>query len=80
MDGVNDKANWKDDAFLRTHLADTASVPKAVKEKRFEKTVTFVVKPKHGQVYRKTCPAWTAETVRTMLEKDESVERFFEEG
>jgi len=77
---VNDKADWKDDAFLRTRLADTAAAPKAVKEKHFEKQITFVIKPKDGLVYRKTCPAWTAETVRKMLEKDESVERFFEEG
>lgn len=75
---MNDKADWQDDTFLRTRLADTAAAPKAVKKKHFEKQITFVIKPKNGLVYRKTCPAWAVETVRKILEKDKSVERFFE--
>lgn len=72
-----DKYNWREDPYLRTALADTASAPVAVKDKKFEEQVTFVVKPVHGLVYRKTCPAWAVDTVKGLLDADENVSRYF---
>lgn len=53
-----EKYNWKDDTFLRVSLADTGKAPVAVKEKRFEKSYTLVIKRKHGISIRKTVPEW----------------------
>ena len=69
--------NWKDDVFLRTHLADTASAPIAVKSPKFDKIITFVIKPHSGMVYRKTCPEYAKDIVTNMLNNDTSVNRFF---
>ena len=72
-----EKANWKEDDFLRVHLADTASAPIAVKSPKFEKQITFVVKPKRGQVYRKKCPEFVKDTVKSIIENDENTDRYF---
>lgn len=72
-----DKMNWKDDDFLKVKLADTSPAPKAIKEKTFDKTVTFVVKPKYGQVYRKTCPEFAKDIVENIIINDENTSRYF---
>lgn len=72
-----EKANWKNDDFLRVYLADTATAPIAVKERKFEKKVTFIVKPKYGQVFRKTCPNFAKDVVEMMIKNDENTNRYF---
>ena len=69
--------NWKDDDFLRVKLADTAPAPVAVKGRTFERQITFIVKPKRGQVYRKKCPEFAKDTVINLIEKDENTDRYF---
>lgn len=69
--------NYKDDAFLRVKLADTATAPVAVKSKNFDKQITFVVKPKRGLVYRKTCPEYAKDIVKKIIEDDPNTERYF---
>lgn len=69
--------DWKDDVFLRTHLADTTSAPIAVKSPKFDKQITFVVKPNRGMVYRKTCPEWAKDIVINQLDTDANVNRYF---
>lgn len=71
------KANWRDDTFLRVHLADTATAPIALKGRKFDKQVTFVVKPKSGQVYRKSCPEFAKDIVETIIKNDENTSRYF---
>ena len=70
------KLNWQDDSFLRVKLADTATAP-TVKDHKFEKKVTFVVKPKSGQVYRKTCPEWAKYIVENMIANDVNTSMYF---
>lgn len=69
--------DWKNDVFLRTHLADTATAPIAVRAPKFDKQITFVVKPYHGLVYRKTCPEWAKDIVAKQLDTDTDVNRYF---
>lgn len=69
--------NWKDDPFLRVHLAETARAPEAVKGKKFEKQITFVIKQKYGPVLRKTAPLWAKEAVENGLNNDPNVDRYF---
>lgn len=71
-----EKANWKDDVFLRTLLADKSKEP-TIKGTRFDKQITYVIKPKRGLVYRKTCPEWARNVVEGMLNNDKNVSRFF---
>ena len=72
-----EKYDWKDDIFLLTKLSKPTRTP-LVKEKTFDKKVTFVVKPKHGKVYRRSCPDWARDVVEKILSEDDTIERFFE--
>ena len=69
--------NWKEDAFLRTKLADTAPAPEAVKGKKFDKQITFVIKQKRGPVLRKSAPIWAKEIQESILNNDPNVDRYF---
>lgn len=71
------KANWKNDDFLRLRLADTATSPIALKGPKFEKQITFVVKPKRGQVYRRSCPEFAKDIVEEIIKTDENTSRYF---
>lgn len=74
----SEKYDWKDDIFLLTKLSEPTRTPLAVKEKQFGKEITFVVKPKYGKVYRRSCPDWARDVVEKRLSKDDTIERFFE--
>lgn len=69
--------NWKDDDFLRVKLADTAPAPIAVKKPKFDKKIIFVVKPKHGAVYRKICPEFAKDIVEKIIINDKNTDRYF---
>ena len=68
--------DWKNDDFLRMKLSDRAPSPKAVKDKKFDRQITFVVKPKSGMVYRKSCPEWAKETVEKIISSDANTDRY----
>ena len=77
-----ERTDWRTDDFLRVHLADTASAPKALTGPKFDKQITFIVKlkhfPAHGpSVYRKKAPAWAADVIKNMLDNDPEVQRYF---
>ena len=71
-----EKANWKDDTFLRVSLSDTAKAP-TIPPHKFEKKVNFVVKPKRGLVYIRTCPEWAKDIVENLIKNDENTNRYF---
>ncbi len=78
-----EKFDYMDDSFWRVRLGSSASAPVGVKEKIFDKQITFVVKLKHhdpkigGTVYRKKVPEWAKDIETGILEKDDRVDRWF---